>query len=693
MEQTLPTSPLVLTTAKIVGAATPTVWSQVAVLHIPVGDEEEKQIALLITVMISRTDNEDAAFLGREVVTSIQAVFKEGLANVTKASLLEKVHQALHEAQNNLEVANQALVDKAVAIAVISENTLASGVVGSANTILVRGQKLYPLFTATGAVQTLSGTLLAKDYLILGTNSFFESSYPTTEVFDGNNSADVIGDIITPVLLSLPDNADIAALLVFCKPAEIIQAEIPAPAPVTAVIKPTSLPVTANESIANSSVSSRSITEPANLHPLEMAKPSATTYRKQPINLPAEKIQSGGRPTLYALKTVTVKHAAVLHKALNPFQIRVMVANNRKRAFRLIFIGIIIIIVLAGAVGFTTVRRHQRKSEVIALYTLAKQNVAIANSIKTQDPKRALQVTKEAQDAVNRAKQLDKTIIPPGGLEQDIADVTKAILVVTAIENPETFFDTTLIKEGFNGTKIDFAENTLLITDANAPTLLRIILPEKTAAIASGGNKLPQFVSSAQSGKRLLVLTQDGLFSIDPDSGNPHELQKKDPVWGTPVDLASFAGNVYVLDSAKGQIWKYSQTETGFGSAKNIIGSESESLVQGVESLMIDGTFWMTHKNTILHVINSKVQQVVINNLDKPLGNYIRLASTAESQVIYILDRENKRIIVMNKEGNYVSQYASTSFGNVSSLALNQETKELYLLSGSKILKIPLTQP
>ncbi len=75
--------------------------------------------------------------------------------------------------------------------------------------------------------------------------------------------------------------------------------------------------------------------------------------------------------------------------------------------------------------------------------------------------------------------------------------------------------------------------------------------------------------------------------------------------------------------------------------------------------------------------------------LDPPItetasGN--KVWTSKDSLFLYVLDPAGKRLIIYNKNGNLKKQYSSPQFSDLKDFAVDEKNKQLFLLSGNKIL-------
>jgi len=64
--------------------------------------------------------------------------------------------------------------------------------------------------------------------------------------------------------------------------------------------------------------------------------------------------------------------------------------------------------------------------------------------------------------------------------------------------------------------------------------------------------------------------------------------------------------------------------------------------------------------------------------------------TASEYKNLYILDKGNKRIVVLGKDGEYDSQYRAQFVDGVQDFAVDEKSGDIFLLSGSKIYQVKI---
>ena len=147
-------------------------------------------------------------------------------------------------------------------------------------------------------------------------------------------------------------------------------------------------------------------------------------------------------------------------------------------------------------------------------------------------------------------------------------------------------------------------------------------------------------------------------------------------------DAASYIGNVYAI--VGNQIIK-----------NNVAWVTDEAGINDSISLAIDGSIYVLNTSGTLSKYTSGVKDAfTVKDIDKPFSGPTQVYTTADLTNLYVLDKGNLRVVVLDKEGKFKAQYVlkdgSKSWEEARSISVSTDEKFLYLLSGSKIYKIML---
>ncbi len=100
----------------------------------------------------------------------------------------------------------------------------------------------------------------------------------------------------------------------------------------------------------------------------------------------------------------------------------------------------------------------------------------------------------------------------------------------------------------------------------------------------------------------------------------------------------------------------------------------------------------MLHKDGELTKITqgTTLADFKVKNLPSSFNNPVDIYASETTQNLYIADPENKRIVVLNSEGEFIKQLNADEFANISSLYIEEKSKKGYILSNNKIYQFGL---
>lgn len=299
------------------------------------------------------------------------------------------------------------------------------------------------------------------------------------------------------------------------------------------------------------------------------------------------------------------------------------------------------------------------------------QAQAILESIKTHPDKNETQFQQLSLQIENDFKQIRK--------QNDVATTLKADIgaqFVTAKTEKMVRLDTELVA---------FSPNDHSYYFVNLDTGL---------AVQKNHDTLPNLIN-ASSPKEYdkVVFTTDAAHIAEYDK-TTDSLSTKDIAFGSSnvniTSLLVYNRKLYTLDTNNNQIYKHSQTQTGYDKGAPWIVTPGVD-VKNVVSFAIDGELYAL-KNTgdILKFSAGVPQAFSITGLDPALKKPTQIWTYNDVKNIYILDPENKRVVVLDKNGVLQKQYTSSEWKNPTSMVVDEAAKKIYILDSNKIFEFKL---
>lgn len=355
-----------------------------------------------------------------------------------------------------------------------------------------------------------------------------------------------------------------------------------------------------------------------------------------------------------------------------------------------IIFGLVLIISLSFGT-FTFLAKDKISQDQIRLnLSEAQTKFAQAKDLGKSDPPRAKQLVDESQSIVGKVLSQNKSNSQALALKKQIEDSTPEILHIYKVDNFPVFLSLDLIKKDYTSKRLAFSIGELLLFDPNQKSLVVLSLENKTNRILAGERELGSVEAFSLNGDNGFTYSKDkGVVNIDIYSRKVLAGVKSEASWGHITDLYAFAGNFYLLDTVSGQIWKYFPIDNTFSDRQEYLKGEADFL--GAKRMQIDGSIWVINSDSeVLKFTNGEMDSFSVQGLDQPFGKLSSFFVSSDTNYLYILDQGNSRVVLLEKNGKYHSQYQGDKLKTADDLVVDEKAKKLYLLESNKIYQLDL---
>ncbi len=191
-----------------------------------------------------------------------------------------------------------------------------------------------------------------------------------------------------------------------------------------------------------------------------------------------------------------------------------------------------------------------------------------------------------------------------------------------------------------------------------------------------------------QDDKNIYGVDTASVFSIDKKTQTKKTIITNDNTWSSIGGICVYFGNIYMLDKKSGQIFKFTKIDSGFGKS-NYLGTSQD--FSNASALTIDGSVWILFEDgSIKKFTRGKPDDFRTSGLDTPLAKPSRIYTDADSNNVYILDNGNSRIVVLNKNGAYQTQYNTGILKTAKDFEVLEKDKKIFILSNNKVWQVVL---
>jgi hypothetical protein len=222
----------------------------------------------------------------------------------------------------------------------------------------------------------------------------------------------------------------------------------------------------------------------------------------------------------------------------------------------------------------------------------------------------------------------------------------------------------------------------------------RVVLQEGELAGVVRASRPRYMLWSQAEGEdgRLLVLDdQYRLFAVAPGGTAAPLVLRDAQEWGSLDGASVFGGNLYVLDAASNQVWRYPPTDSGFDSERSALLGEVD--LSGATGLFVDGdVFVPTERSGIRRFAHGAEEPFPLTGIDRGLMAPGSLTSDGQEGLL-LVDRGNKRLVTLSPDGEFRAQFVSRTFTDLRSAAVDADAGLLYVLVGGSLYVTEMPQP
>lgn len=355
-------------------------------------------------------------------------------------------------------------------------------------------------------------------------------------------------------------------------------------------------------------------------------------------------------------------------------------------------VSLLLIILIGIGVSFKHSRDSARNSRINSYLQAGSDSLNQAQTFKDINFEQSLKALEEARKNIGLALKEDPGNKKALDLNKTLEEALPDILKIHSVHDLTLWLDLSLIKQGYYADRLSLSVGSILILDGTQKSLIQIDTKKKAHQILAGGDKLGEARYAALNGELALIFSEDkGVIKFDSSNKESKQVVKKDETWGKIVDIYGFGGNIYLLDEAKGEIYKYLPTASGYSEARQYLKKDTKADFSNALRMQIESSVYILKKGgEILRFTQGAADHFALSGLDKSLSSPKSFFVSSDTDKLYLLDNGNKRLLVLDKKGVYISQYLSDKFTDVLDLVVDEKGKKVYLLDGTKIYQMDL---
>lgn len=241
----------------------------------------------------------------------------------------------------------------------------------------------------------------------------------------------------------------------------------------------------------------------------------------------------------------------------------------------------------------------------------------------------------------------------------------------------EEFFDLAVDNPDVSGIKLALDSDNLAILDPSHGVY--ILSLSKKSLDKQNPKEVKKANLVGKSEDASFIFTSDGIIQI---TEKTKKIIDHDKEWGMISDVALFSKNIYLLDTGKNQIYKYTPTEDGYSSKSLYIKSGQGKIFKNATSIAIDSSVYISQGSEIIKYTAGEAENFNTSFPDDGVQLY-KIYTNKDLEKIYAWDKNKGVIYILNKTGSYERQVRSPLLTKADDLVVFDESA--YFLIGSKI--------
>lgn len=342
---------------------------------------------------------------------------------------------------------------------------------------------------------------------------------------------------------------------------------------------------------------------------------------------------------------------------------------------RTLLVGILFIVILAVSTIFGIKRNRDIKYRASYEDKLieATHYIKEAKEVKELSPNRSRELFDEARiifEELSTFEIKDERFL---ALKEGLEEGREEILGLYK-KDLELFLDLKLLRDNFSPNLTSASLEQLLIFDTKLGVGASVFYEDKKTELYS--RKIDNVESVATFLNRYYVLNDKGIYDLS-DGGL---IIKKD--WSGDAEIFSYAANIYLVEKENSKIIRYSAVSGGFSEGNDWLASDTSLDLDDTRRIVVDGMIWLLVGEKSIVKLSQGVRKAFF--LDEVFPQILRIDDICTNEgleEIYVLEKSRGRVVVFDKEGSYLSQYASDSLGQVVSISVSKDPLSIVALS------------
>ena len=285
-------------------------------------------------------------------------------------------------------------------------------------------------------------------------------------------------------------------------------------------------------------------------------------------------------------------------------------------------------------------------------------------------------------------------------IENEIEKIQQLINEISgenSLDRLSVAYDLSQKSPQFLAEKIKIKNDSLYVLEKNGQEILKINLNDPSKKIQS--LKLDTTVRDFSINEEGIYFLENGISFTelskipeeDSELNNLEQLKEEGDSDRTGLYLNSYGPYLYLVNPEKRNIYRYYHNNDQLSDPIGWLINKEGVSFDNISHLMVNGDVYLTFKSgKIMKFEKGEALDFQVQGLENPFESSIIIAGQEEIDKIAVLEKKNKRIVILSNEGQVFSEIKSNELAAVNDLAISKDASIVYAISGSIIYQIKL---
>jgi|GEM_PF-650196 len=269
-------------------------------------------------------------------------------------------------------------------------------------------------------------------------------------------------------------------------------------------------------------------------------------------------------------------------------------------------------------------------------------------------------------------------------LESKIQD-SEGKIVKKESKDFEEFYDLTLENKDAKGSMIAKEDELVAILDGDQSTIYVLDVDSKSLTKYVNANVGSAKAIGIYRGDVFFATQEKGIFKFTTQR-KVNNIVEEDGLKNI-VDMELYNGNIYVVDEAADEIYKFLVTESGYSNKQSYFGSGQTIDLTDTTGMSIDGSVYISTTDSVQKYL-SGVREQFSPEFPSEKTEFDDIYTDRDTEQLFVLDKKNAAVYILTKEGEYQRQIQSSVFAKADAMFVYDN--KIFTLNNEKIYTVSL---